>query len=509
MATISLTADPSPITVTSISIPTKGINLTSTYSISFTIINALLGTSTIVIVFPPELALTGTSICSTTFLSCMMNTTSAVIKTGAPVSAGSNLTVNVSNVRNSLTTTASSSFQISTYYNSTDELVDQIVSGLTVTADPVKMSSVSITPSSLVVLAQPVNYAFSITTANTNPANSVLAIVFPAEIPLVDTVIVGSSSAFCSLVQQLGQNVTVSCTQSSATLMITLGNIRNPSSTKPTSTFSVQTFVQGSLQEYLTAGLIVTMSTAMTLNQFTISASNSIVNQQANYTFTLTFSTTHNSNDKVVLTIPSEIAIGTGFQCSVVTGLAIVGCTQTKAMTIDVTMTFSTFPSDYKVAFMITGFTNNWVASPSTITVLTTTNDTTRYLVEQGSGQLSYTPASLIFSITQDQSIVLLANSTLKMTLQSPFTLSMATDLTKIYLLISLPSTSFSTYHNNCSVSTGSCVDASSSNSFNITGLQQFSNTLSVNMLAYTQYFTSGVSDSISAMLYYGTAKIA
>lgn len=95
----------------------------------------------------------------------------------------------------------------------------------------------------------------------------------------------------------------------------------------------------------------------------------------------VTFSTGHVTGDKVVLTIPSEVVIGAGFQCEVVMGLAIVGCIQTGGNVVEVTMTFSTFPSDYKVAFMITGFTNNWVASPSTISLQTTTNDATRYLV--------------------------------------------------------------------------------------------------------------------------------
>lgn len=52
MATISITADPSTITTAAVTIPTKGINLISSYSVSFTTVNALLGTSTIIIVFP-------------------------------------------------------------------------------------------------------------------------------------------------------------------------------------------------------------------------------------------------------------------------------------------------------------------------------------------------------------------------------------------------------------------------------------------------------------------------
>jgi hypothetical protein len=184
-------------------------------------------------------------------------------------------------------------------------LVDQLTTGLIVTADSVKMVSASITPSSLVVLAQQVSYTFNITTTNANPANSVVAIVFPTEIHLVNAVTVESSTAQCILVGQSAQNVTVTCSQSSTNFVITLGNIRNPSSTKPTSTFSIQTFVQGNLQEFLISGLTIAMNTAMALNQLSVAASNTTVNQQANYTFGLTFSTTHSTGDKVILTIPN------------------------------------------------------------------------------------------------------------------------------------------------------------------------------------------------------------
>lgn len=85
----------------------------------------------------------------------------------------------------------------------------------------------------------------------------------------------------------------------------------------------------------------------------------------------------------------------------------------------------------------------------------------------------------------------------------------MVSDLTKVYMTISLPSTSFTTYHNNCSVSYGSCVDGSSSNSFNITNLQQFTSSLSLIIPAYTQYFSHNTSDPITTTLYHLSSKIA
>ncbi len=123
------------------------------------------------------------------------------------------------------------------------------------------------------------------------------------------------------------------------------------------------------------------MGTPTNIGYFSIAAQNSTVNAATSYTFEVRFQTTHYTNDKVILTFPSEITIGAGFQCSAVSGLALVSCTQTAASQIAVTLTFSTFPSNYTVSFQITMFTNNWVTTPSSISLTTTTNDTSAYLV--------------------------------------------------------------------------------------------------------------------------------
>jgi hypothetical protein len=167
-------------------------------------------------------------------------------------------------------------------------------------------------------------------------------------------------------------------------------------------------------------------------------------------------------------------------------GLVAVACAQTASTVIEVTLTFGTFPADYKISFVITGFTNNWLTSPSVIGLNTTTNQTTKYYVESGSAQLTYTPSQLNFSIVHDQNIVLLSNSTIKMAIQQLYSLPNTIDTTKLYLIVYLPSTSFQAFSGVCAVSTGACQNATNANSFNVTGLGLFTAALSLNVIVYT-----------------------
>lgn len=189
-------------------------------------------------------------------------------------------------------------------------------------------------------------------------------------------------------------------------------------------------------------------------------------------------------------------------------GLVAVSCTQTSSSVIEVALTFGSFPTDNKIAFGISGFTNNWLTAPSMIGVVTTTNSTVRYYVEKGTAQLTYNAAELIFSVLQDQNIVLLSNSTLKLTVQSQYALTKATDPTKLYLVIALPSTSFVGYSSICSSSSGTCVDATSANSYNASGFGQFSSPLSITLVANTSYFSAS-SDPLTVSLFYGSDLIA
>lgn len=98
-------------------------------------------------------------------------------------SANTNLTFSLSQVQNPLATIPTSSFSISTYYNSSDSLVDTMSSGLTFTGLPNPIKEVTVTPSSLTVGAV-TSYVFKINFTNPVPAGTVFAITFPAAIPL-------------------------------------------------------------------------------------------------------------------------------------------------------------------------------------------------------------------------------------------------------------------------------------------------------------------------------------
>lgn len=485
------------------------MNQSSSYNLSFTTINAISGLGIITVVFPLEVTLSTTSsVCTTSYFSCSVNSTAITVKTGSVVAAGTNVSISVSNIANPVTTTPSSPFQISTYFSATDELVDQLLTGPTVKADAVSMLAATVTPASTTVLGKLVDYSFTVRLANSIPSNCIFSITFPIEIPVTSAITLQTVSSSCILGTQTGQQINLTCSVALNSINLTLSGINNPLSTAPTSSFTLQAYYNGYLQEYMLTGLSVTMDTAAPIAGFSVTTTNNTVSQIANYTFAFTFLTTHYSGDRVVLNIPTEITIGSGFQCTPVLGLIAVACTQTSSTVIEVVLTFGTFPTDFKIGFTITGFTNNWLASPSSIGLVTTTNQTVRYYVEKGTAQLTYNPAQLVFSVLQDQNIVLLSNSTLKLTVQSQYAITKATDTAKLYLLVSLPSTSFTVFSGVCSVSAGSCKDATASNSFNLTGFGQFAASMSITIVASTSYFTSA-SDPLTVSLFYGSDLIA
>lgn len=304
-ASISITADASTISTSSLAITNKTVNTITTYNVNFTTVNAITGLGTIVVVFPPETTLSAASVCTSQYQSCTVNATAVTIKVGTAVAAGASVALSITNVKNPPTTTPSSSFRIATYYSALDELVDQLTSGLTVKADPVPLASAAVIPSNTTVLAKLVDYAFTLQLTNSIPAANVISVTFPAEISLTNSLTLKAATSPCVLSQQSGQQVNLSCSAALNALNFTLSGVSNPTSTAPTSTFTLQVFYNGYLQEYMLIGLSVAMDTAALLSSVSVASSNNTVSQVANYTFSLTLSTTHYNGDRVVLSIPA------------------------------------------------------------------------------------------------------------------------------------------------------------------------------------------------------------
>jgi hypothetical protein len=151
-----------------------------------------------------------------------------------------------------MTTVPTDSFSIQTFYQDSSTLVDQLTSGLTFTATAVSLRSLTLTPASTVVYAT-TSYTFTIQSSFSIPTASTIQITFPNQISnggqVLNTFTINSQSvsgcAFTSTSNTIivFNNLCIKNTLLNTSIItITLSNITNPTSYKPTDTFSVQIY---------------------------------------------------------------------------------------------------------------------------------------------------------------------------------------------------------------------------------------------------------------------------
>lgn len=134
--------------------------------------------------------------------------------------------------------------------------------------------------------------------------------------------------------------------------------------------------------EYLTSGITATMVTPAQITQFTATPASQIVNAQTTYQMNFTFLYPHSARDRVIITFPTPaVLLGAGFQCLSTTSGITVSCTQTSSNILEVTVSSISTSSIGSLTFSVSSITNNWFSSTSTLSIQTTTNDSTYYFV--------------------------------------------------------------------------------------------------------------------------------
>lgn len=124
------------------------------------------------------------------------------------------------------------------------------------------------------------------------------------------------------------------------------------------------------------------MTTPTQITIFSVAPASQIVNAINTYQFDLTFIFPHASGDRVILTFPDGLFLNTPFACISVTTGVTVSCNQTSASPIILEIVFViTSSSISQLSFQVTQVNNNWFSSTRTITMQTTTNDSTYYYV--------------------------------------------------------------------------------------------------------------------------------
>lgn len=287
-SSVDIQAVPSTITVANVSAQNSLAYAIGQFSVSFTSANALVQGSFAVLQFPTEMSIATASTCSTNVGSCFFSGNTVTINVQSAVAGGSNITTVLSLVQNPLTTTPSSTFSISTYYDTSDSLVDQLTSGLTFTALPVPLKVLQVLPQSSTV-RDVTNYTFNVNFTNPVPTGTILYLTFPSSLPISSVMYTSNNTLGCVVSTNLQTVTLTGCFSADYTGMVTftLGGITNPTSKKPTTTFNLTSTYNGLLLEYLSSAVTVAMTTPMAFGALTLSATNLTVNAQTTYTFSV------------------------------------------------------------------------------------------------------------------------------------------------------------------------------------------------------------------------------
>lgn len=249
-------------------------------------VNKLITGSYVNITFPNETSLnTTTSSCTITnntiSATCTVVSSNIItITLSQVVNGGSNLTLTVTKVTNPLLTSPSSSFTIYSYYVDDSSVVDQLATGLSISASERALRSVVLTLSSYVVYAS-ATYTFAIQPTYSLPLGTVIKITFPQQLSLtniitliaftIDNIVISDCilSTMATTVNSSQLVFSSACVPgivaNTSMIEIRIGDVINPVSFKSTESFLVEAFNGVYRQEYIGSGVTVTMNQTTTV----------------------------------------------------------------------------------------------------------------------------------------------------------------------------------------------------------------------------------------------------
>ena len=305
--TITYTATSSTVTSYSITPASTTVHTTPTATIAISTTLTVPSGSVITINYPTTVS--ASDITSTAVTTAIVN--SAVV-TGVTYSVSAN-TITISGLFGS-DTTGSTSITIGTFVNpinvepsaypvtiSTSGGFAVMTGTTTLTATTTSLSSFGVTPSSTTVLETGVTYSAAITT---NHQFTAISLTLPGDISVgsgVETTCTPNSFSSCSLV---GSNLTYEGTLPAGSYTLTWGLVTNPSSLKPTDSFSVITLLNGWQVERSQGTVSVTMTQTASFSSFAVTPSSYVNSATISVTLLMTFPT-NTPAGQLTVTFPS------------------------------------------------------------------------------------------------------------------------------------------------------------------------------------------------------------
>lgn len=145
-------------------------------------------------------------------------------------------------------------------------------------------------------------------------------------------------------------------------------------------------------------GITITMTTPTQITIFSVTPASQVVNAINTYQFDLTFVFPHWSGDRIIVSFPDGLFLSSGFQCLAVTSGVTISCYQSSPIILEVNFAITNGSTIGQLSFRVTQVNNNWFSSTRTLTMQTTTNDSTYYYVETGQSTVNFVPTTLTAS---------------------------------------------------------------------------------------------------------------
>lgn len=336
--TISITALSGALTGLTISADSQLVNAVTSFNISFTTASPLSSTGRFTIQLPsvitaPDSAAKSCQVSGSTNVSssATCQITSGVVTitnalTGV-LPANSLVSVHFSGVTNPESSATTGGFIITTLYDSSNNYAVDTSSSLTFKASADTITSLSVSSSSPVVGATAM-YTVTYTLKNHLPIGGTLLIGIPLNMSLsnpssaVVSISVGGGAAFSNTpsiistsngVYSSALNFTGLATSSKiaegTVVVFNISSIVNPGSTKPSSSFSLYTYLQNSLIESLTSGVTVTMSSSASFTSAAASSNSKINGDLTSLILSFMPSVPLPVNGILKLTLPAEVSL--------------------------------------------------------------------------------------------------------------------------------------------------------------------------------------------------------
>jgi len=276
-------------------------------------------------------------------------------------------------VTNPMTTQTTEDFEVKLYSSDDFEYLISEGTGGRFAATPEKFKSVEIEPSSFVT-GELNRYYFTLESTNTIPREGKVVVVFPAEIRVLpDIAVCGDwegfqSSAYCLIAEDSISIIDGFKTSAFApgTLKFSVSGVKNPGSTRPSSSFAVQSeSSQGDFVNYQDQNLSVEMKYPNELGGAEVVASSLQVGAETQLTISVTPKNPFPSGGYIHVTPPEEVAFSGENTCGVSGTLAKSAVCEVIEGVLRATLTFENSEVNEEFSFVVNKFQNPSSSKPT------------------------------------------------------------------------------------------------------------------------------------------------